>query len=133
MKIALLIFVSLFADRVFSQEEYHNKKVDPEKIDCHKMPAEFYDIQEAIKVFSKTNFRYTEQFKTGKTSGVMTGKFYSCDNNLLGYLAIKIDGLYLIYQEIPSRIWKEFSGSNDLDAYYLEHIRGSYTVLAREE
>ena len=79
------------------------------------------------------HIRYTEQFKTGKTSGVMAGKFYSCDNNLLGYLAIKIDDLYLIYQEIPSRIWKEFSGSNDLDAYYLEHIRGSYTVLAREE
>ena len=97
------------------------------------MPAEFYDIEETIKIFSKTNFRYTEQFKTGKTSGVRAGKFYNCDNNSEGFLAIKIDGLFLIYKEIPSHIWKEFSGSNDLDAYYFEYIRGQYTVLAREE
>jgi len=129
--IALFIFM-LIQTFVFCQDEYHNREVEPQKIDCHKFSEEFFNIKEAIKSFSGTTFSFTQHFKTGKTAGVMAGKFYSC-NNSLGYLALKIDGKYEIYKEIPFEIWNDFSESNDLDSFYHENIRGRYTVIAKEE
>ena len=132
MKFKALILLILIPTLLSGQDDYHNREVEPQNIDCDKFSEEYSDIRQAIKSFTGTTFSFTQQFKTGKTSGVMAGKFYSCNNDL-GYLALKIDGKYEIYKEIPFEIWNDFSESNDLDSFYHENIRGRYTVIAKEE
>ena len=132
MPLYQIFLLFLIPSLVFCQDDYHNREVEPQNIDCNNFSEEYSDIRQAIKSFAGTTFSFTQQFKTGKSSGVMTGKFYSCNNDL-GYLALKIDGKYKIYKEIPVELWNDFSESNDLDKFYHENIRGRYTIIVKEE
>ncbi len=130
MRLAVLVFFLLNCVEAFSQD-YHNKKVDPEKVDCHVLPDTFATMKDAVQALEGSTFRFTQQFKTGKPEGVMAAKFYSCDNET-GYLALKVDGKYVIYLHVPRKRWVELTQSDNLDEYYQKNLAGKFKISVKE-
>ncbi len=131
MKVILHISLFFASMTVCVAQTQHNMKLDPLTINCDSLPETFESFDDALTKIESAKFRFTQNFKTTRRSGVMAAYYYSCESKD-GYLILTLDGLRKIYGSFPRIGWKRLLETNDLDGYYQDEIRDNYKLVARE-
>lgn len=109
-------------------QDPHNFKVDPEKVDCHKLPASFESMDHAVEKIENAIFRYGLHFQTTKQKGVMAGSYHSCDNKT-AFLVLTINDKKIVFSDFTMEAWNELTETNDPDGYYSEKITGRFFLV----
>ena len=125
----LLITVILMGGEVIClAQDPHNFKMDPKKVDCHKLPSSFESIDHAVEEIENAKFRYGLSFQTTKQKGVMAGSYHSCDNKT-AFLVLTFDDKKIVFSDFKLDAWNELTKTNDPDGYYSEKIKGRFSLV----
>ena len=95
--------------------------------DCDTLPDSFNNYQEATQIISDTNFHYSDNVSTSKSSWIRTAKYYSCDE-AYGFLILVTDKKDYIFQDVPLGTWKGFKNADSFGKYYNNYIRNMYQL-----
>jgi len=109
-------------------QEPHNFKMDPEKVDCHKLPSSFESMDHAAEIIENAKFRYGLRFQTTKPKGVMAGSYHSCDNKT-AFLILTIDDKKIVFSDFTMKAWNELTETNDPDGYYSAKIKRRFSLV----
>ncbi len=109
-------------------QDPHNFKVDPEKVDCHKLPASFESMDHAVEKIENAIFRYGLHFQTTKQKGVMAGSYHSCDNKT-AFLVLTINDKKIVFSDFTMKAWNELTETNDPDGYYSTKIKKRFSLV----
>lgn len=126
-KIGWILFILVAPTMVHGQVE-HNFPVGPEATNCDSLNVATTNTSDAIHMIENTTFRFQQQFRISRSTGVMGGRFFSCDG-LMGFLIMRVDKKDLIYLKVPRKKWDDLVGSGNMDVYYESEIRDQYVVL----
>ncbi len=125
--ISLTVFISLMIS--VNQQLYcqvkHNYPVGPQNTSCDSLDVSGMTRVEAIKQVENAVFRFNQNFKLSRTSGVRAAHYYSCDGSK-GYLVITVNKDKLLFLNVPKNVWNEIITSSDIDGFYEESIRGKF-------
>ncbi|MBL3656651.1 hypothetical protein [Fulvivirga sediminis] len=125
----IFIILLLFTTTISIAQVQHNFEKGPENTNCHELPPEFANHNEAIKALTSTTFRLKETLSISKHLNPQALRYYSCDGKS-GYLVAKeTDSTYQVYPQIPYKLWQEFSESKDPVYFYKEKIKTQYSKL----
>lgn len=105
-----------------SEAQEKNYEVISTSITCDKLPASFENKDRAYELITSSKYRYQQNFKIRRKSGLKAGEFYSCDN-VKGFLIAHIDGYFEIYIDVLIIDWEALTSSNDP-----ESLLKSFTV-----
>jgi hypothetical protein len=111
-----------------AQEVEHNYPVGPQNTSCDSLNLVGLSGEKMIQFIEMSSFRFDQQFKISRISGIQAGHFYSCDGKT-GYLILTIDKKKKLLVDLPKTIWDEFIQSSDLDGFYEKHISGHYRMV----
>jgi hypothetical protein len=81
-----------------------------------------------IQIIEESSFRFDQQFKISRLSGIRGGNYYSCDGNS-GFLIVEVDKEKELYVDVPKSTWDEFIRSSDLDGFYQNNIKYSFNRI----
>ncbi len=109
-------------------QDPHNFKMNPEKVDCHKLPSSFESMDRAVDKIENAKFRYGLRFQTSKQKGVMAGSYHSCDNKT-AFLVLTIDDKKMVFSDFTMEAWNELTETNDPDGFYAEKIKGKFSLV----
>ena len=125
--VALLVWSSISC-QLYGQEKHpdfqdpQNMKVAPEHTDCHKLPASFANLQEALTTIQNTRFYDDQKLQTTRRSGLMQARYVSCDFKT-GFLIVKYDSKDHVFANVEKQIWEDLQKTADIDGYYHKHIK----------
>jgi hypothetical protein len=113
-----------------AQEVEHNYPVGPQNTNCDSLVIIPGMNQEIISdMLENTVFRFSQEFRLRRFTGLQYGKFYSCDG-IEGYLIIQFDGSKVIYQGVDKTHWDALTKATDPDNYYLQNIQKKHSQAA---
>ena len=95
--------------------------------DCNKLKQKFSSYNEAISIIKSTNFTFTDNVNTSRSSWVRGASFYSC-NKQLGYFIIKTDERNYIHKDLPISVWYNFKKTSSYGSYYNRYIKNRYQL-----
>ncbi len=125
----LLIIVVLMGEGIIGlSQDPHNFKMDPQKVDCHKLPSLFESMDHAVEIIENTKFRYGLRVQTTKQKGVMAGSYHSCDNKT-AFLVLTIDDKKIAFSDFTMEAWNKLTETNDPDGYYSEKIKRRFSLV----
>lgn len=121
--ILFLIWISLSIN-VFAQEVERNYLVEPQKTNCDSLDLSKKSIEEKVKAIKQSKFRFTQKFTLNRKEGFQGGWYYSCDNEK-GYLAVKRNDKWELYNDISKEAWQQFIQSGSFEKFIDEHFKNS--------
>jgi hypothetical protein len=96
--------------------------------ECNDIPLKFISFEEANSTIKRTQFVFSDNINTSKSSWIRDANYYSCDNQT-GYFLIKTDDQEYIYINLPITIWNEFKASTSFGKYYNKNIKNKYQLI----
>ena len=117
----LFLLCLFYGGNLFAQVE-HNYRVTPENTSCDSLQLQGVEKSRSIELLQSTSFRTSESMKLRRKSGLREANYYSCDNNS-GYLLIRYNEEYQIYQDVSLTTWKELIGTADPEGFYMKSIK----------
>jgi hypothetical protein len=113
---------------VYAQEVEHNYPVGPQSTNCDSLQLNGLPVDKMIQIIKNSAFRFDQQFKISRLSGIRGGNYYSCDGKS-GFLMVDVDKEIELYVDVPKSTWDEFLLSPDLDGFYERNIKNSYKQI----
>lgn len=96
---------------------------------CVDLPDKFYSFNQAIRAIKITSFKTIDNLPYGKSSWIVSAKYYTCDG-IFGYLIYTTDkGKEYIHEKVPIRIWTEFKNASSSGSYYVYNIKGRFRLV----
>jgi hypothetical protein len=89
------------------------------------LQSSFSSYREAEIAIHTTNFTFSQDLNTTKSSWVRGAKYFSCDKKT-GYFILKTDRGNYIHMDMPISIWYDFKNSNSFGNFYNTNIRNQY-------
>ena len=99
--------------------------------DCKKLPSSFKSFDQAETIIKKTEFTFTDNINTSKSSWIKGASFYSC-GKMVGFFILKTDKENYIYQNMPIEVWNSFKDANSFGSYYNNFIKHHYQLVLTE-
>ena len=129
ISVHIVIFIGgmfLWLSSAKAQEVEHNYPMGPQYTDCDSLEIDFdMDQSDFEEKLNSTVFRFSQEFRLRRLSGVQYGKFYSCDGQW-GYLLVQYNGKKSIHEAVDKSFWDSLVKSQDPDNYYLDTIKKKY-------
>lgn len=99
--------------------------------ECNNLPSNFNKYKEAISKVKKTNFKFTDEANTSRSSWITSAKYYNCDG-LTGYFIYTTRRKYeYIHKDVPILIWKQFKNAPSFGSFYNEKIKYKYQLILK--
>ncbi len=127
----IFVLLLLFYQISYSQEVEHNYPVGSQKTNCDSLILQGLSFDQKINSIEESTFRFGQNFKISRSSGVRAGHFYSCDGNT-GFLILTINKEKVIYEHIPRSLWENFTKATDLDGFFENNIKKIYPVIRKQ-
>lgn len=119
---AFLFFSILTSTQVHAQEVEHNYLVGPQKTNCDSLDLNQKELKDKIAEIKQTNFRYTQHFTLNRKEGFQGGWYYSCDNEI-GFLVVKRNNKWELYNGVSKATWQEFVHSGSFEKFIDERLK----------
>jgi len=98
------------------------------KMGCQTMQTAFSSYDEAKQIIRRTEFKFTDQLGTGKSSWIQDAYYYSCDERI-GYFLLVTQKKDYIFQDMPLEVWHEFINTPSHGSYFISNIKGRYQFV----
>ncbi len=109
-----------------SEAQEKNYEVISTAVTCDKLPTSFENKDQAYELITSSKFRYQQNFKIRRKSGLKAGEFYSCDNEK-GFLIAHINSYFEIYIDVSTNDWEALTSSNDpeklLQSFTMKYVK----------
>ncbi|OJV26369.1 MAG: hypothetical protein BGO32_00025 [Bacteroidetes bacterium 37-13] len=99
-----------------------------DRISCGHIPENFSSYHEAISVIEKSDFKYSDDVNTTRSSWIRGARFYSCSGNE-GYFIIETDNGIYIHKNMPVHVWNAFKTADSFGRFYNAYIKNNYQLL----
>ena len=120
MKQIVILFILIFnLTCVIAQEVKHNFLVGPQLVNCDSMELAGFSTNQCIDSIRASSFRFDQSFRLTRKQGLQSAEYYSCDN-MSGYLIVRYNGLFDLFNNVEKHIWDQMISSSDPEGYYLE-------------
>jgi len=124
----ILFFLIVFYQLSYGQEVEHNYPVGPQSTNCDSLDIQYLSFDQKLKAIEESVFRFNQNFKISRTSGVRAGHYYSCDGKT-GLLILTVGKEKVIYEQIPRILWEKFIETTDLDGFFESNIKEKFPVI----
>jgi hypothetical protein len=118
-----IFFMTFFSLVIISsshaQEVEHNFLVGPQFTNCDSLKLNGLTIEKAIQCIHAADYRYQQEFKLTRRTGLKGGAFFSC-NMEVGFLIINFDEEQFLFTEVSKSDWEAFIATSDPEGYFLE-------------
>lgn len=98
-----------------------------ESNDCSELPNIFNSSNEAISLIENTEFEFTDEVNTSKSSWIRGAKYFSCDGQF-GFFILTTDKKDYLYQDLPVGVWNGFKNSKSFGNFYNKKIKHRYPL-----
>lgn len=98
--------------------------------DCRDLNENFENYNEAQSLIDNTNFNFTDDCSTSKSSWILKAQYFSCDK-VTGYFLLTTKNKTYIHQKIPIELWSDFKLSSSFGKFYNQKIKGKYPLQLR--
>lgn len=98
--------------------------------DCNQLPNRFSTYDEAESMVQHTQFEYTDEVNTSKSSWIRGAQYFSCDKQT-GFLIIKTDRGSYIHQNVPIHLWYRFKQAVSFGKFYNQFIKHRYPLMLK--
>lgn len=95
---------------------------------CSELKENFTSYEKAKKYINNTNFTFSDNCNTSKSSWIKGAEFYSCDNKS-GYFLIETKKKTYIHKDLPKEIWNKFKKADSFGKFYNSRIKGKYQLI----
>ena len=97
---------------------------------CVELNGDFQNYKQAKNVITKTDFNYSDQIITSKSSWILKADFYSC-NNVNGYFLLSTKSKTYIHKGLPMEVWLNFKKASSFGTFYNKNIKDKYQLRLR--
>lgn len=104
---------------LYAQEVEHNYLVEPQFTDCDSLKIDGLATEKAIERVRSAKFRYQQNIKLTRHSGLKSAEFYSC-NMISGLLVVQFDNEQFLFSAVSKADWEAITSSSDPEGFYLE-------------
>lgn len=123
IKSSYLIFLTFLSlviiSRSHAQDVEHNYLVGPQFTNCDSLKLDGLTIEKAVQRIHAADFRYQQEFKLTRRTGLKGGSFFSC-NMEVGFLIIHFDEEQFLFTEVSKSDWEAFVATSDPEGYFLD-------------
>ena len=95
--------------------------------DCNSIDGSFDNYKNAIQVIKSSDFKFSDNCNTSKSSWIYDAEYYSCDGNI-GYLIIETKSKNYIHSGVPIGMWSEFKNADSFGKYYNRNLKGRFRL-----
>lgn len=95
--------------------------------DCSLLNESFDDYENALQAIKSSDFKFSDDCDTSKSSWIYDAEFYSCDGKT-GYLIIETKSKKYIHSGVPIGTWNEFKNADSFGKYYNRNLKGRYRL-----
>ena len=124
-QIALLSTVLISMESIAQVE--HNYTVGPTNTACDSLNIIGLTSEEAIKSIRSTTFRFVQQFRLSRQSGLHGSAYYSCDQ-VQGMAVVRYGQKELLFLDLPKKVWDQWLVSGDPESFFLDHIQNQFRL-----
>jgi hypothetical protein len=117
--ILLFALFHMAISSVYAQEVEHNYLVGPQFTDCDSLTIDSLSTEKAVERIRYVKFRYQQNFKLTRKTGLKSAEFFSCDLHS-GFLIVKYDTDESLYSEVGKSEWEVLVSSSDPEGFYLQ-------------
>lgn len=125
LHLGFLLLTVCLIQQVSAQEVEHNYPVGPQNTNCDSLELGDLPVEEVITILENASFRFDQEFRISRVSGVRAAHYYSC-NGTTGYLIITIGQEKKVFLEVPKSHWNAFRTTSDPDSYYEKNIKSAF-------
>ena len=123
--LALLLTVLISVEGMAQVE--HNYTVGPANTACDSLNIVGLATGEAIEAIRSTTFRFAQQFRLSRKSGLQGGAYYSCDQ-VQGMAVVRYGEKELLFLDLPKKVWEQWLVSDDPESFFLDHIQHQFRL-----
>src|SRR5680860_1106637 len=84
--------------------------------DCNLIDNSFESYQNALQTIESSDFKFSDDCNTSKSSWIHDAEYYSCDVNT-GFLIVKTKTNNYVHKNVPIKIWNEFKNADSFGKY----------------
>jgi hypothetical protein len=95
--------------------------------DCSIIDDHFDTYENALKVIKSSDYKFSDDCNTSKSSWIYEADFYSCDGKT-GYLIIETKSKNYIHNGVPIGMWNKFKNADSFGKYYNQNLKGRYQL-----
>ncbi|MDC6407142.1 MULTISPECIES: KTSC domain-containing protein [Maribacter] len=95
--------------------------------DCSLIDGSFENYKNALQVIKSSDFEFSDNCNTSKSSWIYDAEYYSCDGKT-GYLIIETKSKNYIHSGVPIGMWNEFKKADSFGKYYNRNIKGRFRL-----
>jgi len=96
--------------------------------DCSLINNDFDTYQNALKIIKSSDFKFSDDCNTSKSSWINDAEFFSCDKKT-GYLLITTKSKTYIHKDVPIEKWYEFKKATSFGQYYNRNIKSRFRLV----
>ena len=95
--------------------------------DCSTIDKTFDTYQNALKIIKSSNFKFSDDCSTKKSSWIYDAQYFSCDGKT-GFLIIETKSQTYMHKDVPIKIWNEFKKSESFGKYYNRNLKNRFRL-----
>jgi len=95
--------------------------------DCSLLNDSFDNYKNALQAIKSSDFKFSDECDTSKSSWIYNAEFYSCDGKT-GYFIIETKSKNYIHNGVPIGKWNEFKNADSFGKYYNRNLKGRYRL-----